>query len=504
MWVQKEMQPKKLKINTVTSFIYQVTTIICGLILPRLVLKTYGSSINGLINSVNQFLNIFVFMEFGMGTVVQSALYEPLANQNRNKIAAIVTSANKFFSKLAIMLIIYIAILLFMYPNIFEQKFNWYFLDELIIAMAITSFSQYYFGMVNSILLTADQKGYIQYISQTITLVVNTVVCTILIIFGTPIQIVKLTTSLIYLIRPLVLQYYVKKFYPYSLKIKYNKEPISQKWNGVAQHVAAVILEGTDIVILTILSNMANVSIYSVYSLPITGLTQLVLALTRGVHALLGELWALKDSKNLYRIFKSFEWMIHTISVIIFGCTFRLIIPFVRLYTFGVNDTNYVQPIFATLLCVAYFFYCIRLPYNIMILAVGHYKQTQHIFIIAASLNIVISILAVKHFGLIGVTVGTLVAMLFQTITLAYYSYNKILNHKMINFTKHLVVDIWIAVICCVLTSFINFNTNTILEWIMFAIVDAIVWIIVSGCINMLFYYQETKKWIVSIINKIK
>lgn len=93
-------------------------------------------------------------------------------------------------------------------------------------------------------LLLADQKGYIQYNVQTVTLIANTAACAVIISQGASIQFVKLTTSLIYLIRPILLQIYVDRNYQIDKKIEYKEEPIKQKWNGVAQHVAAVVLDG--------------------------------------------------------------------------------------------------------------------------------------------------------------------------------------------------------------------------------------------------------------------
>lgn len=43
----------KLKLNTIIGFIYQIVAIICGFILPRLILSNYGSETNGLVNSIN-------------------------------------------------------------------------------------------------------------------------------------------------------------------------------------------------------------------------------------------------------------------------------------------------------------------------------------------------------------------------------------------------------------------------------------------------------------------
>lgn len=67
------MRQKRLLYNTVSSLIFQLTTIICGFILPRLILNAFGSEVNGLVNSIAQFLGVISFLELGVGAVVQSA-----------------------------------------------------------------------------------------------------------------------------------------------------------------------------------------------------------------------------------------------------------------------------------------------------------------------------------------------------------------------------------------------------------------------------------------------
>lgn len=106
----------------------------------------------------------------------------------------------------------------------------------------------------------------------------------------------------------------------------------------------------------------------------------------------------------------------HTSATFAFTCVGLLIVPFVQVYTLRVNDADYIQPIFAVLLIAANAGHCLRMPYNIMILAVGHYRETQSNYIVAAILNVVISIASVYLWGLIGVAIGTLVAMCYQTV----------------------------------------------------------------------------------------
>ncbi len=60
------MRKRLLAINTFSSFIMQITTIVCGFILPRLILTKYGSEVNGLLNSISQFLQIIAFLELGL------------------------------------------------------------------------------------------------------------------------------------------------------------------------------------------------------------------------------------------------------------------------------------------------------------------------------------------------------------------------------------------------------------------------------------------------------
>ena len=381
------MRKKLLAKNTVASLLSQITALVCGFILPRLFLEYFGSEVNGLVNSITQFLGVISFLELGVGAVVQSSLYKPLAEGDKQQVSRVMVSADRFFRRLAQILLGYVLLLVTVYPLIANQSFGYLYTATLIAAISISSFSQYYFGIVNSLLLNADQRGYIQYNAQTITVVLNTVVCVFMIKLGGSVQLVKLTTSLIYLARPLALRIYVNRRYQIDWKIQYDGEPIQQKWNGVAQHIAAVVLDGTDTIVLTLLSTLSNVSIYSVYFMVIKGVKTLFLSMTNGIQSLLGELWARQELEELRKTFGWTEWCIHTGTTFVFSCTAALIVPFVRVYTAGINDANYIQPAFAILLTLANAMHCLRLPYNIMVLAAGHYKQTQKNYIVAACHN---------------------------------------------------------------------------------------------------------------------
>lgn len=492
----------KLLLNTITSLLFQITTIICGFIVPRLILSHYGSEVNGLVNSITQYLGIIAFLELGVGAVVQSSLYKPIADKDDTGISRIIVSSGTFFKKLAMILLVYIGILIVFYPMFVKSQFDWLYTAGLIVAISISSFAQYYFGVVDRLLLTAAQRGYVQYTAQIATLVINTIACVILIKMDASIHLVKLTTSVIFLARPLYLRWYVNRIFSLDRSISYEGEPIKQKWNGAAQHFAAVILDGSAMVILTVFSTLTNVSIYSVYWLVVMGVKYFVLALSSGVQSLFGDLWAKQDLNELKRTFGWTEWFFHNIAVFLFGCTAVLITPFISVYTHGVNDANYWQPAFGAMLALAHMGQCFRMPYNMMILAAGKYKETQSNYIVATVTNLGFACLLVPHFGLIGVTVGTMCALYYQAVWMAHYISKNLINWPLKKFWKQIAVDFLILGIAGVASYFLDTSADSYYSWILVSLKISFVWLLVISLVNGLFYRDNVKRIIHRVINK--
>ena len=493
------MQNKILFYNSISPLIYQVTTIICGFILPRLILGHFGTEVNGLVNSITQFLAIISFLELGVGAVVQSSLYKPLVDKDNITVSKVITSADKFFRRLGYILAIYVVVMLFYYPYLVNQSFSFMFTATLIVAISIRSFAQYFFGIVNRLLLLADQKAYIQYIAQAAAVIVTTVGCYILIAFDCSVQFVYGLTSLIFFLQPLAIHLYIKRYYALDRQIHYDVEPIKQKWNGLAQHIAAVILSSSDSIVLTTFSTLVNVSIYTVYYLPMSGARLMIMSMISGIEALIGNLWAKQDLAELRKVFAWTEWSIHTGTTLIFTLTAVLIVPFVQVYTHGINDANYMQPLFGVLLVVANSGHCLRLPYNIMILAAGHYKQTQHNYIIAAVMNIAISIVCVMQFGLIGVALGTLAAMVYQTVWMAWYNSKNFIRWPMKNFFKQIGVDAVSAVGIFTVGSYFSLSAVGYASWVILAMKVTACGIFVALLINYVFY----KRFMLEITDKL-
>jgi O-antigen/teichoic acid export membrane protein len=231
----------------------------------------------------------------------------------------------------------------------------------------------------------------------------------------------------------------------------------------------------------------------------VNGTKQLVFSMTNGIQSVLGELIAKNQKEELIKTFNASEWSIHTITTYIFGCTAMLILPFISVYTKGINDADYYIPLFALLITFANAGHCLRLPYNLMIQAAGHYKQTQNNFIIAAAMNIIISVILVVFKGLIGVAIGTLFAMLYQTIWMAWYNSKNIIAIPFMQFWKQFALDIITIVLIRICTSGFTLQSLTYASWVILACKVALISAVIVIAVNMIF----KREYLIVFLNKI-
>ncbi len=135
--------------------------------------------------------------------------------------------------------------------------------------------------------------------------------------------------------------------------------------------------------------------------------------------------------------------------------------------------------------------HCFRLPYNIIILAAGHYKQTQNNYIIAALGNLIISILLVPKFNLLGIAIGAAFALYYQTIWMAYYVYKNIIKWPIIAFVKQFGVDFITLMLGGYLSFFIVIDINSYYDWLFMSARAFLLWMFCILLINSIFYRDK-------------
>jgi len=498
------MRSKKALYNIFTNLILQVIIVLYGFIVPKIIISNFGSDVNGLVSSITQFLAYITLLESGVGPVVKSALYKPIAKKDNKTIADILKTSEKFFRKISFVFILYIIILCIFYPLLITSNFSNLFTISLIVIISISTFAEYFFGMTYRIYLQAEQKTYIISIIQIITYILSIIITIILANIGANIHIIKIMSGLMFVIRPLLQNYYIKKKYNLNLKKADNSFKLKNKWDGLSQHIAAVIHNNTDITILTIFVSLKEVSVYSVYYLVIKGIKSIIQAFNNGIDSSFGDMIAKDENENLNKKFNLYEVMYFTISTIIFSSTIVLITPFIKVYTKGITDVNYIRYLFGYLLVISEYIWAIRLPYSSTTLAAGHFKETRIGAWVEAITNIVISIILVWNFGIIGVAIGTIVAMTIRTIEFIYHTNKYILKRNIFISLKKIILIIIETIFITFICNLVPFVNNiSYFNWLTNALITLLIASLITITINLLFFKKEFK-YIINLLKKFK
>jgi len=495
------MRGKKALCNIISNLALQFVIIVYGFVVPKIIITNFGSNVNGLISSITQFLGYIALLESGFGPVVKATLYKPISKKNREEIALILKASEKFFRNISKIFLVYILFLAFFYPVVLNNSFSYIYTFSMVIIISISTFAEYYFGMTYRLYLQAEQKNYIISIIQVI-LYVFCIMCIILLSkMNVNIHLIKLITGLIFVFRPIIQNFYVKKKYCIDLKNINDSYKINNKWDGLAQHIAYVIHSNTDIVILTLFSNLLEVSVYSIYRMVTNAIKALIQSLSNGIDALFGDMIAKGEYENLNHKYNSYEIVFFTVTTIIFTCTILLIVPFIQVYTKGIQDANYIRKLFAYLIVIGEYIWAIRLPYSSITLAAGHFKETRKGAWIEALCNIIISICLVFKYGIIGVAIGTIVAMSIRTIEYIYHTNKYILKRNAWKSWGKILLVIIETLICIYISHCISYlDNNNYFNWIINAIMVTFYVSIVTITINILFFKKDFK----SIIKQLK
>lgn len=488
---------KKAYMNIFFSIVSQLISILNGIVVPRLILGTFGSEVNGLVNSLTQFLNYITLVEGGLGSVVLAALYAPLANNDNKKINAVLNAANRFFKKIAYIFLVYTVILGIAYKFFIQSSFSQEYIFSLTLILGVGLFVQYCFSITYKILLQADQRIYNIYIVQICTSIVSFILTCIIIYAFPSIHIVKLAGAMIYLLQPLFYSWYVKKHYKIDKKVLPDKGALSQRWACFGQNLAYFVHNNTDVVVLSIFANLKTVSVYSVHLMIVTSIKKFIMSISNAYTPIIGRCLASNDKKILDKHIDKFEFIMFNISTIIFGCCMYLLPAFITLYTKGIKDINYYQPMFAILLILAEFVYCVREPYLEVVYTAGKFKETANSAYIEAGINIILSIMLIGKFGLAGIACGTFAGMTYRMLYQVFYIKKHIAYRSEKKFVKRIFIAALIFIISpCIVHLFDRTGSGTVLLWIKNGVLCIVIYSIVALVLNLLIDREITKEMI--------
>jgi len=254
----------------------------------------------------------------------------------------------------------------------------------------------------------------------------------------------------------------------YRIEKNAKLDALKNKATGIAQHIAYVIQNNTDVLILTICADLKMVAVYSVYHLVTYSLRSITISCTGGMEAVFGNMIVKGEQEELIATYRNYKFTLTVLTVVLFGAAALLILPFVKIYTNGVSDVDYIRPVFAALLLVADAINCLIWPCFNLTIAGNKLRESRIGAYGEAAINVGVSLALVFWNPLVGIAIGTLAAVLFKSIFYIVFSGKKVLCISVPRMIANAIVvsGILMAVSAIGMAVIQNFALNSYLLWI--------------------------------------
>lgn len=501
---------RNVTINASIGLISQIIKILIDFILRTIFIKQLGSEYLGVNGLFTNILTILSFAELGIGNAIIFSMYKEIANNNTKKIKTLMLLYKKTYITIGTIILLvgllitpFITYIINGVPNIKEDIYLLYILF-------LTNTAVSYFFAYKKAIISAHQKEYIINIYRLIIEIIRVTLQIIILILTKNFILYLIIQILCTLSDNIILSFKADKMFPYlkdknveKLEKTEQKKIFSNVKSLVMYKFGSIMLNGTDNIIISKMLGLVTVGIISNYNLLILTVTALVSSALNGFTASIGNLNTESNAKKQEKIFNQ----LFLISVWIYGfCSIAFISlsnDFITIWI-GPNYKLSILPILAIGL---------HLYVNGVQFAGYTYRNTMGLFnkgkycpIIAAFLNIILSIILCYKIGLTGILLATSISRL---VTTTWYDIYMVYKHKLnkspisfyIKYIRYFIITIIIGIINYKILTYIN-SSN-----IFYFMIKALVCTIIINTLFLLtFYktseYKELSKKIATILTR--
>jgi O-antigen/teichoic acid export membrane protein len=459
---------KKFISNAASNFFLQAVTLISGLIIPRLMLVTYGSEINGLVASISQFVRYFALVEAGLASAAIFALYKPLAGKDYASINGVVSATRRFYFRSGYLFLALVIGCSLLYPcYIKTATLNCWQMGLLVLVIGCSGVLNFFIMAKYTALVTADQKLYVLNYLNIVSTVVNTVIIYVLTRMNTNILNLRTVALVSVFIPPMAMYFYINKYYRY---VDYSAEPdnqaLNKRWDALILQVLGMVNTSAPYILVTFFTPLTEVSVFAIYSMVVMGIMQVLSIFGTGMFSSFGELIAANETETLKKAYNEYEFMIYSMMALFYSCSMVLLLPFIRLYTRGITDADYNRPLMGFLFVINALLYSIKSPQGTLISAAGLFKETKYQTLTQAAIAVVLGVILTKFFGITGVLIAFMASNLYRDIDLMIFIPLKLHNTKIITtFKRAGLVFLEFAFICLPFI-YMNLSASSYLKWL--------------------------------------
>lgn len=445
--------------NISVSIFSQLVMVILGFISRKVFLDSLGINylgINGLLTNV---LSMMALVEGGIGMSIVYNLYKPLAENDRQKVIALVQLYKKVYGILAIIILI-ISLSLYPFLNNLIKDGDSIFNLPLIYFLFIAKNMVSYLNAHKWSLINADQKGYVLTKLDLIFQIFTTLAKITVLVITQNYILYLIIELLIFIIQNIVNGKIVNKRYSY-IKTRVKHAIDKDTKDNIIMNVKALFLHniggfcvfGTDNILISSFISVATVGIYSNYTMIISQLSSLLGQILNGIGASVGNLVATESSDKNYSIFKVIYFVnfwIYSFGVIFL---YNLLEPFI---SWWLGEEFLLDWVVFILILVNFYLTGMRTAIATFKNKAGLFVQDKYAPLIEGFINLIASLILLQHFGLAGIFLGTTIS----TISTVFWTqpcivYKNVFKRSVWSYFTNYGCYTVLTIITCFITSYI-------------------------------------------------
>ena len=447
---------KNATLNIVVGIVAQVIILLLGFVGRRIFVQFLSADYLGINGLYGNILSVLALAELGLGNVTQFFLYKPVADNDTQKICALVKYFRKLYTIIALSVLgMGVALLPFLHLIVNSDLPQ----DALILYFLIFLLSSCvsYFAADKIALLAAHQdQRLIKYVALSVSGCLQILHIIVLLLFHnyTVYIVATLAGSIA---NVMIINYICKKRYPYINKHVLPDNTIEKKLilenvkSTFIYKIGATIVNNTTSILLSIIVSTAAVGIYSNYCMIVLGIQAFIAVITTTLISGIGNLSASGDKKRLLAIFNTML-LVYNFIAIFGGVSFFLLLNDFILIWLGSEYLLDNYSVFA----IAFSFYITNAISPVWMLreANGIFNKVKYLLLVTAVCNIVISIILGKTWGLFGILLAPSIA---RIVTQGWYEphvlFRTLFDMSSFGYWKkqflYLLISLLCVAVCC-------------------------------------------------------
>ena len=480
------MNVKKSIKNLGYSIFSQIFVLVLGLVVPRIIMTSYGSDTNGLLSTITQIMAYIALLEAGIGQATRNELYACFHGNiyDRSNISRIMSVSRKSYRDITKVYVLAVLVLALTLPFIIKTDLSFFTVFTVVFFEGATGAVSFYYIQNWSTLLTVDGK---QYVNTNIELF-NKILCygvkIVFAILGANIVFMEIGHFIASVIKYFIYMLYMKKHYSwvdYAVNIKGQK--LKDRGSYIITEIAWTIFSSTDMIVLSVFCSTKDASVYSVYNMTFVALNSLLNAVYMSLKFNLGQSFH-EDIEKYEKMHDLFNSFFVGIMSSLMSVSYILCVPFVSLYTKGVNDINYINTLLPIGFCLIQILSWSRMVSGNLTGLAGYAKKVSRISLVEALTNITLSIIFVNYFGIVGVLYATVVALPLKMVYCNWLADKVIIKRSAYRTIKIIGINIGLFIVTVCISNLFSLSISTYKSFCLWGLILSIIIMAIYGLAN--------------------